>query len=107
MSRDNETPEEAFERNLHRLQTEGLDAAVEASLELLRDGKAPSQAKSATINAVYRASGLFNRRDDDKEPEPVYTTPEEIRDKIAKLQAHIVKAAKGETDDEADGGIFG
>jgi hypothetical protein len=107
MSRDNETPEEAFERNLHRLQTEGLDAAVEASLDLLRDGKAPSQAKSATINAVYRASGLFNRRDDDKEPEPAKKTSEELGREIAQLEAHLVKAAKGETDDESDGGIFG
>lgn len=106
MTNANETPEEAFERNLHRLQTEGLDAAVDASLDLLRDKKAPSQAKSATINAVYRASGLFNRRDDDKEPEPAKSTPEEIGKEIARLEARLVNAAKGETYEESDGGIF-
>lgn len=52
--------------------------ATEAALALLRDPKAPAQAKSATINAVFRASGLFNRDDDGKPVEPSQMTAEQL-----------------------------
>ena len=62
-----ETPDEALRRNMRRLKTEGLDAATEAAIALLRDPEAPAQARSATINAVYRAVGLFGGAVDDEE----------------------------------------
>lgn len=74
----NESPAEALERNLRRIRTEGLDAATEAAITLLRDPKAPAQAKSATINAIYRASGLLGRAEDEVEPEPHEMTPAQL-----------------------------
>lgn len=73
-----ETPEEALSRNQRRLRTEGLDAATEAAIQLLRDPKAPAQAKSATINAVFRASGLLGKADEDSEPEPHEMTAQQL-----------------------------
>ena len=73
-----ESPGEALERNLRRIRTEGLDAATEAAITLLRDPKAPAQAKSATINAIYRASGLLGRAGDETEPELHQMTPAQL-----------------------------
>jgi hypothetical protein len=73
-----ESPSEALDRNMRRIRTEGLDAATDAAIALLRDPKAPAQAKSATINAVFRASGLMGRADEDAEPEPHEMTPEQM-----------------------------
>lgn len=82
-----EHPDDAYVRNLRRLQTEGLDAATEAAIALVRDPKAPSQAKSATINAIFRASGLFDQ-DPDRDPgniPPHEMTAEQLSAAIAKL----------------------
>ncbi len=100
MKHAHETPEEALERNLHRIRTEGLDAATEAALAVLRDPKAPAQAKSATINAVYRASGLFGRSEDDSEPEPYEMTPEQLDRAVKRLEAQL----RSEKSDE--GAVF-
>lgn len=100
MSTADETPEEAFERNLRRIQTEGLDAAVNASLDLMRDKNAPAQARSAALNATYRASGLFNRRDDDGEDGAGTPSLEDIKTALEELRA--LKSSVGE-----DKGIFG
>ena len=78
MTDKKESPSAAMERNMRRLRTEGLDAATQAAIELLRDPKAPAQAKSATINAVFRASGLLGRADEDTEPEIHEMTPQQL-----------------------------
>lgn len=78
MTDKQESPSAAMERNMRRLRTEGLDAATQAAIELLRDPKAPAQAKSATINAVFRASGLLGRADEDTEPEIHEMTPQQL-----------------------------
>lgn len=102
-----ETPEEALERNLGRLKMEGLDAATEAALALLRDPKAPAQAKSATINAVFRASGLFNRDDDGTPVEPLQMTAEQLAREITRLEKEISAARRGQSDAGGEGDIFG
>ena len=108
--RDDETPEEALERNLHRIKTEGLDAATDAALALLRDPKAPAQAKSATINAMYRAGGLFNREDDGGEPEIHEMTPAQLERKVRELEAlrrNIAgDGAAGQSDAAGEGDVF-
>lgn len=78
MTDKKESPSAAMERNMRRLRTEGLDAATQAAIELLRDPKAPAQAKSATINAVFRASGLLGRADEETEPEIHEMTPQQL-----------------------------
>lgn len=62
----------AKERVLRRIRTEGLEAATDAALKLLRDDKTPAQAKSAAVNAMYRAGGLFDRREDDDNAKPIH-----------------------------------
>ena len=56
------TPEEALARKQVRIKTEGLEAATDAALKLLRDPQAPAQAKSATINAIPRFGPLWPHR---------------------------------------------
>ncbi|UAB91540.1 hypothetical protein I5192_20105 (plasmid) [Ruegeria sp. SCSIO 43209] len=93
--RDDITPEEALTRTQVRIKTEGLEAATDAALQLLRDPKAPAQAKSATINAIYRASGLFGRTDDETQPEPHEMTPEQLQRHIRNMERSLRTAATG------------
>jgi len=102
-----ETAEDAMLRNLKRIKTEGLDAATDAAFMLLRDPKAPAQAKSATINAIYRAAGLFSRDGDgDKPIEPHEMTPEQLARETQRLMRQLSAAESGslEDDDEAETG---
>lgn len=89
------TPEEALTRTQVRIKTEGLEAATDAALMLLRDPKAPAQAKSATINAIYRASGLFGRTDDETQPEPHEMTPEQLQRQIRQFERSMRAAVNG------------
>ena len=100
MAKKPETPEEALRRNVRRLKTEGLDAATEAAIALMRDPAAPSQAKSAVINATFRAAGLFGKgvEDDDNTP-PHAMTGEQLERAIARFQRDL--AAEGDDDAES------
>lgn len=94
MTTKREESEEALRRNLQRIKTEGLDAATDAALCLLRDEKAPAQAKSATINAIYRAAGLFGRPGEgDKELELHEMSPEQL----ARETDRIIRQLSGRT----------
>jgi hypothetical protein len=88
-----EDPGASLDRNMRRIRTEGLDAATDAAITLLRDPKAPAQAKSATINAVFRASGLLGRADEDAETEMHEMTPEQLDREVKRLTAHLNKPA--------------
>jgi hypothetical protein len=111
MTMEHEAPEEALRRNVERIKTEGLDAATDAAFALLRDPKAPAQAKSATINAIYRAAGLFGREaDNDRPPELHEMTAEQMAREVRKLTRDLERGiAPSARDDPADdaGGIFG
>lgn len=107
MSIDDETEEEVRERVLRRIRSEGLEVAYEASLELMRDKNAPAQAKSAAVNATYRAAGAYGHRDGDCEDGEEKASLEEIQKALAQayaLQANASKADK--PDDKDEGGIF-
>jgi len=82
-----ETPDTARRRNLERLQTEGLDAAVEAAIHLMRDPSAPAQAKSAAINATFRAAGLYGEQDDGGDIPLSEMTSEQLARTVARLRA--------------------
>jgi hypothetical protein len=45
---------------IRRIRTEGAVAAFEAALSLLKDPKAPANARASAINSVMRASQLFD-----------------------------------------------
>ena len=87
----NESPSEALDRNMRRIRTEGLDAATDAAITLLRDPKAPAQAKSATINAVFRASGLLGRADEGAETEMHEMTAEELDREVKRLTRDMAR----------------
>ncbi|WP_170330303.1 hypothetical protein [Ruegeria arenilitoris] len=93
--KDDITPEEALARTQVGIKTEGLEAATDAALKLPRGPKAPAQAKSATINAIYRASGLFGRTGDETQPELHEMTPEQIDRQIRRLERSMRTAASG------------
>ena len=108
MKGNRETTEEAMLRNLKRIKTEGLDAATDAAFTLLRDPKAPAQAKSATINAIYRAAGLFGKDgDSDKPIEPHEMTAEQLARETQRLVRQLSAAEKGtpDEDDETETGF--
>lgn len=103
-----ERPEDAFDRNLRRIKTEGLDAATNAAITLLHDPKSPAQARSATINAVFRASGLFATPEEEGELQPSEMTAGQLQRQISKLEAALSDGVKGKSDDSASGeGPFG
>ncbi|SFP31584.1 hypothetical protein [Tranquillimonas alkanivorans] len=95
MTRDEDTAAQALARNMHRIRTEGLDAATDAGIRLLQDPKAPAQAKSATINAMFRASGLFGKQEDEEELEPHEMTSAQLDRAIKKQEEKLRAAAAG------------
>lgn len=89
--------EDALARNMLRIRTEGLDAATDAAISLLRDPKAPAQAKSATVNAIYRANGLFGssaRDEDDLEPHEM--TAEQLERSVRRIERGLNKAVRAD-----------
>lgn len=88
---DDESPSEALDRNMRRIRTEGLDAATEAAITLLKDPKSPAQARSATISAIFRASGLLGRAEETAEPEPHEMTGEQLDREVKRLLRRLEK----------------
>lgn len=82
----------AFERNLRRIRTEGLDAATQAAIDLLRDPEAPSQAKAATINAVFRSAGMFEGSASKDDVAPEEMSPEQLQRAIEKIKRDSMDA---------------
>ncbi len=100
-----DTPERALERNLARIRTEGLDAAVSAAIDLLRDAKAPAAARSAAVNAVFRGAGVFGAQAPDDDRDPADLSPAELAARIQELRARekdLEASIRSEGDD-----IFG
>lgn len=101
MTKRTETPDQALRRNVKRLKVEGLDAATDAAISLLRDPKATGAAKSATINAVFRAAGLFGKSaDEDENLQPHEMTGEQLQRALARAMQQTDPA------DESDTGVF-
>lgn len=100
-----ETPREALDRNLQRIKTEGLDAATDAAVALLRDGKAPAQAKSALVNAMFRAAGLFTRIEDDDDVPIEEMTPAQVSRALRDLEGLRADIERAESSGDDD--IFG
>jgi hypothetical protein len=89
-----ESPSEALDRNMRRIRTEGLDAATDAAITLLRDPKSPAQARSATISAIFRASGLLSRADEGTESEIHEMTPEQLDREAKRLTRELERLSK-------------
>ena len=66
------------------LRTNGLRVAYDAGLQILADPKSPAQARSATLNAFFRAGGLFDRGGDSDPDDEL--TPQQIAAAIEALE---------------------
>lgn len=86
-----------------RIQTEGIEAAFEALMDVCNDKKAPAPARATAGTALFRAGGLMNSKPEilDKPPEDM--TAAELNAKIRELEATRLGAASA--DDAGD--VFG
>ena len=91
-----ETPTEARERQMARIQGEGVDAAIETLIGVCRDPKAAAPAKSSAGTALLRAGGLFEKRDADKDLQPHEMTPEQLSAAIARFGRDAEAVQRGE-----------
>ena len=85
---------------LIRIRTEGVIAAYEASLAICRDPQAPAPARATASGTIFRAAGMFDRKDSDRMPEPHEMTAEQLTAEVKRLTGMQLQPI-----DEA--GIFG
>lgn len=92
---------EALERAKGRLQTEGVEAAVDALIAVCRDKQAPANAKSTAGSALLRANGLFDRGTTTPDKELHEMSFAELTEHSARLQRELEAALReAETDVE-------
>ena len=77
---------EALERARHKLQTEGIEAAVEALVSVCRDPKAPAPAKSTAGTSLLRANGFFDRAAMEPEKELHEMSLDELKARATRLE---------------------
>ncbi len=86
------TIEEAQAELLHRVHTEGVLAAYEASLAICRDPKAPAPARATASSTLFRVAGYFNKEHaGGSEKELHEMTADELSSAVKKLEAEINK----------------
>lgn len=99
---------DVFERTMHRIRTEGVEAAFDALVGVCRDEKSAAPARSSAGTAIFRAAGLFDaNRDDGTGKRPSEMTPQELARALDKLKRDLAdreaqKAIEG-ADDEPEG----
>ncbi len=96
------TVEDTQRELLRRIRTEGVVAAYEASLSICRDQKAPAPARATASMTIFRAAGMFDRKDGDKPAEPHEMTADQLNAEIKRLEERQSQPAE---DDDTD--IFG
>lgn len=108
MARSHETPAQARERQMRRIRTEGVDAAIEALIGVCRDPKAAAPAKSSAGTSLIRAAGFFDRRDPEEDIPPHEMDGHQLQralDRLRRENEALAQALDGEGDEED--GIFG
>lgn len=84
--RSTEERRASLERAKARLQTEGVEAAVDALIAVCRDEKAAPNARSTAGSALLRANGLYERGTAAPEKELHEMSLEELRERSARLE---------------------
>lgn len=100
---DDHDDRDAIARNIRRIRTEGVELATEAAFEILRNPNAPAQARSATINAIYRVAGLVAREEEEPRSPIESMTREEIAERIESLEKLKELSAEHASDDDVFG----
>lgn len=86
------------------VETEGALVAVRAMIEICEDSNAPAPARATAGAALLRAAGMFDRNGRDSDDKPaVDMTAEEIRQRIAQLQAEARTLKPKNPGDFSDG----
>ncbi|MCK1670399.1 hypothetical protein [Bradyrhizobium sp. 150] len=91
-------------------QTRGLLIAYRACLQLCGDKKAPAAARGQAASNVFRAVGLYAKResDDSRAKEPHEMEPEEFGKASAKALRDLPRLlARLEKKGDPDSGVFG
>lgn len=76
----------ARERALHKLRTKGLEAAVNALIDVAEDKKAPANSRAQAGSSLVRANGLFATTPNDTPKEPHEMTASELKAHAAQLE---------------------
>lgn len=69
-----------------RICGEGVEAAVQAMIEICKDKTAPAPARATAGAALLRAAGFYEKVDNPDEKDPAEMTPEELSEAIARLE---------------------
>lgn len=109
---DEEQEYDTFDRVMHRIRTEGIEAAFDALVGVCRDEKSAAPARSSAGTAIFRAAGLFDaNRDDGTGKAPSEMSPQELARALDKLKRELSdnearRAIEGADDDpdENNGG---
>ena len=100
MSEDRDLAVADVQRELmQRIQTEGVQAAYEASLAVCRDDKAPAPARATASGTLFRVAGYFDKQERDRTKEPHEMTPEEL--------SAAVQDARRRLSEKAEDDVFG
>lgn len=96
---------EAMERARHKLEVEGVEAAVEALISVCRDAKAPAPAKSTAGTSLLRAGGFFEKDAATAQKELHEMSFAELAEHSARLQRDL-EAVLRQTEEQDDGTAF-
>lgn len=73
-------------RALRKLRTRGLEAAINALIDVAEDGKAPSNSRATAGSALIRANGLYATSSADTTKEMHEMTAAELKALTAQLE---------------------
>lgn len=77
---------------LNRIQTEGVQAAYEASLAVCRNPKAPAPARATASATIFRVAGYFDPQERTPEKQAHEMNGEELAEAIGELERSLRKA---------------
>lgn len=92
---------------IDRLRLEGLEAAYERAIKLLRDDDVPATAQANMVRTVFAAGGMLNAPETevlDKEPHNM--TAAEIDEAIVSLRRQMAERAEAARKAEDDDNVF-
>lgn len=99
---DEEQEYDTFDRVMHRIRTEGIEAAFDALVGVCRDEKSAAPARSSAGAAIFRAAGLFDaNRDDGTGKAPSEMSPQELARALDKLKRDLADR-EAQRDEQAD-----
>ena len=113
-----EAPRTAKERFRRKAQTEGLDIAYTALVEVLNDSKAPAPARATAGGLMLRAAGIFSKRFEEEGDSGDGGLDDATQDELAAMlklirakdrkRARLSKSEKADSssDDKKPDGVF-